>query len=50
MTAPKGSLCWGRRCEAAQRGEFDASPESMTRLIRKLAAKHGKLHVPSAAA
>jgi transposase len=25
-------------------GEFDASPESMTRLIRKLAAKHDKLH------
>jgi len=35
----------GRDGEIRYMGEFDASPESMTRLIRKLAAKHGKLHV-----
>jgi transposase len=35
----------GRDGEIRYMGEFDATPESMTRLIRKLAAKHGKLHV-----
>jgi transposase len=35
----------GRDGEIRYMGEFDASPESMMRLIRKLAAKHGKLHV-----
>jgi transposase len=35
----------GRDGEIRYMGEFDASAESMTRLIRKLAAKHGKLHV-----
>src|SRR6201995_4935929 len=34
----------GRDGEIRYMGEFDASAESMTRLIRKLAAKHGKLH------
>jgi transposase len=34
----------GRTGELRYLGEFDASPESMTRLIRKLAAKHDKLH------
>ena len=34
----------GRNGEIRYMGEFDASPENMTRLIRKLAAKHGKLH------
>jgi transposase len=34
----------GRNGEIRYMGEFDASPESMTRLIRKLAAKHDKLH------
>src|ERR1700733_4568328 len=34
----------GRDGEIRYMGEFDASPESMTRLIRKLAAKHGKLN------
>jgi transposase len=34
----------GRNGEIRYMGEFDASPESMTRLIRKLAAKHAKLH------
>ena len=34
----------GRDGEIRYMGEFDASPESMTRLIRKLAAKHDKLH------
>ena len=34
----------GRDGELRYMGEFDASPESMTRLIRKLAAKHDKLH------
>jgi transposase len=34
----------GRDGEIRYIGEFDASPESMTRLIRKLAAKHDKLH------
>jgi transposase len=35
----------GRDGEIRYMGEFDASPVSMTRLIRKLAARHGKLHV-----
>ena len=34
----------GRDGEIRYMGEFDASPESMTRLIKKLAAKHDKLH------
>jgi transposase len=34
----------GRDGEIRYMGECDASPESMTRLIRKLAAKHDKLH------
>ena len=34
----------GRSGEIRYLGEFDTSPESMTRLIRKLPAKHGKLH------
>lgn len=34
----------GRDGEIRYMGEFDASPESMTRLIRKLATKHDKLH------
>ena len=34
----------GRDGEIRYMGEFDAPPESMTRLIRKLAAKHDKLH------
>jgi transposase len=34
----------GRNGEIRYVGEFDASPENMTRLIRKLAAKHDKLH------
>ena len=34
----------GRNGEIRYMGEFDASPESMTRLIRKLVAKHDKLH------
>src|ERR1700748_3532315 len=34
----------GRDGEIRYLGEFDASPESMTRLIRKLATKHDKLH------
>jgi transposase len=34
----------GRNGEIRYMGEFDASPENMTRLIRKLATKHGKLH------
>ncbi len=34
----------GRNGEIRYMGEFDASPVSMTRLIRKLAEKHGKLH------
>jgi transposase len=34
----------GRNGEIRYMGEFDASPESMARLIRKLAAKHDKLH------
>jgi transposase len=34
----------GRNGEIRYMREFDASPESMTRLIRKLAAKHDKLH------
>ena len=35
----------GRDGEIRYMGEFDASPEGVTRLIRKLAARHGKLHV-----
>jgi transposase len=34
----------GRTGEIRYMGEFDATPESMTRLIRKLAARHDKLH------
>jgi transposase len=34
----------GRDGEIRYMGEFDASTESLTRLIRKLAAKHDKLH------
>src|ERR1700748_43669 len=35
----------GRDGEIRYMGEFDASPEGVTRLIRKLAGRHGKLHV-----
>jgi Transposase len=34
----------GRDGEIRYMGEFDASPENMTRLIRKLTAKHDRLH------
>ena len=34
----------GRDGEIRYMGEFDASTESLTRLIRKLAAKRDKLH------
>ena len=34
----------GRDGEIRYMGEFDASPESMTRLIKKLAAKNDELH------
>src|ERR1700759_336482 len=35
----------GRDGEIRYMGEFDASPEGVTRLIRKLTARYGKLHV-----
>lgn len=34
----------GRDGEIRYLGEFDASPESMKRLVRRLAAKHGQIH------
>ena len=34
----------GRHGEVRYLGEFDATPESMRRLVAKLAAKYGRLH------
>ena len=35
----------GRRGEVRYLGEIEASPEAVRKLITRLAAKHGKLHV-----
>ena len=35
----------GRRGEVRYLGEIEASPEAVRKLITRLAARHGKLHV-----